>query len=52
MAKKGRRRRKKGPSNKGGAATVTLQPGEVPTDEELEAEARALESEIQTILAP
>ena len=44
--KKSRRRRKRsGPSDS--ALTVTLQPGEVPTDEELEAEAAALEAETQ-----
>ena len=44
--KKSRRRRKRsGPSDT--AITVTLQPGEVPTDEELEAEAAALEAETQ-----
>ncbi len=44
--KKSRRRRKR-PGASDRALTVTLQPGEVPTDEELEAEAAALEQEIQ-----
>jgi transcription termination factor Rho len=45
--KKSRRRRKKGGSQGSPAYTVTLQPGEVPTDEELEREAAALEEETQ-----
>ena len=44
--KKSRRRRKRsGPSDT--PLAVTLQPGEVPTDEELEAEAAAIEAETQ-----
>ena len=49
MAKKSRRRRKR-PSGSAAAVAahaVALKPGEVPTDEELEAEAAALEDEIQ-----
>lgn len=51
-SKKSRRRRKKGSSgshssNKSAITTMTLKPGEVPTDAELEAEAAALEEEIQ-----
>ena len=45
--KKSRRRRKRNPSSQSAVQTVTLQPGEVPTDEELEAEAQALEAETQ-----
>ncbi len=46
--KKSRRRRKRGPSSAAAAyTTVVLQPGEVPTDEELEREAAALEEETQ-----
>ncbi len=44
--KKFRKRKKKSFSNRG-PATITLQPGEVPSDEELEAEAAALEEETQ-----
>jgi transcription termination factor Rho len=49
MATKKSRRRRKRSSGPGQSAayTVTLQPGEVPTDEELEAEAAALEAETQ-----
>ncbi len=51
MAAKKSRRRRKRPGGSGGSTPhqniVTLQPGEVPTDEELEAEARALENELQ-----
>ena len=48
MAKKTRRRRKKSSGRgNGNRPTMTLQPGEVPTDEELEAEAKALEEESQ-----
>jgi transcription termination factor Rho len=56
MAAKKSRRRRKRPGGPGGGPSggstpyqniVTLQPGEVPTDEELEAEAAALESELQ-----
>jgi len=44
----GRRRRKRsGPSKRSSTATVTLSPGDVPTDEELEKEAEALEAEAQ-----
>lgn len=43
--KKYRKRKKRNSSNP--AMTVTLQPGEVPSDEELEAEAAALEEETQ-----
>jgi len=46
MATKKYRKRKKRNSNNP-AMTVTLQPGEVPSDEELEAEAAALEEETQ-----
>lgn len=46
MATKKYRKRKKRSSNNP-AMTVTLQPGEVPSDEELEAEAAALEEETQ-----
>ena len=49
-AKKSRRRRKRSNFNqhsRNDANTITLQPGEVPTDEELEAEAAALEEETQ-----
>ncbi|MCP3904950.1 MAG: transcription termination factor Rho [Planctomycetes bacterium] len=45
--KKSRRRRKRSSSHPTGVQTMTLQPGEVPTDEELEAEARALDEETQ-----
>ena len=47
--KKSRRRRKRSGSGGPSAAyaAVTLQPGEVPTDEELEAEAAALDEETQ-----
>ncbi|MHC5113758.1 MAG: transcription termination factor Rho [Planctomycetota bacterium] len=45
--KKSRRRRKRSGSHAAAVQTMTLQPGEVPTDEELEAEARALEEETQ-----
>jgi len=50
--KKSRRRRKRSGSGSGGGPhsymqTALLQPGEVPSDEELEAEAAALEDEIQ-----
>ena len=41
MAKKRRRRKKTG--GNGGFATMSLKPGEVPTDEELEAEAASLD---------
>ena len=49
MAKKSRRRRKRpgGPGGSVAANVVTLQPGEVPSDEELEAEAAALDEETQ-----
>ncbi len=51
MATKKYRKRKKQSSGggRGGPpmATVTLQPGQVPTDDELEAEAKALEAETQ-----
>src|SRR5262245_45226878 len=52
-SKKSRRRRNKvrmmgvGGGGGGGAPVVTLQPGEVPTDEQLEAEAQALDLESQ-----
>ena len=47
MAKKRRRRKKGGGGgNSGGMAVMTLQPGEVPTDEQLESEAKALEKEL------
>ena len=47
MAKKRRRRKKGGGGGNNNAATVmTLQPGEVPTDEQLEVEAKALEKEL------
>jgi transcription termination factor Rho len=46
--KKPRRRRKKGSSGDASALmTVTLQPGQVPSDEQLEAEAAALDEETQ-----
>ena len=45
MATKKRRRRKKSSSG-GGIAAVVLKPGEVPTDEELEAEAAALDDKL------
>jgi len=46
--KKSRRRRsKKGSGGSSATATVTLQPGQVPSDEVLEAEAKALEEETQ-----
>jgi transcription termination factor Rho len=45
--KKSRRRGKKRGGSGGGVATVTLQPGQVPSDEVLEAEAAALEEETQ-----
>jgi hypothetical protein len=45
--KKSRRRRKKPSSSHAEMFAVALQPGEVPTDEELEAEAAALEEETQ-----
>ncbi|MDE1038652.1 MAG: hypothetical protein OR996_07385, partial [Phycisphaerales bacterium] len=43
MAKKRRRRKKTGG---GGIATMSLKPGEVPSDEELEAEAASLDSKL------
>ena len=42
MSKKRRRRKKSGGGGGGGMAVMTLQPGEVPTDEQLETEALAL----------
>jgi len=45
--KKSRRRRKRSSSSSPAIQTMTLQPGEVPTDEELEAEAAALDKETQ-----
>jgi len=45
MAKK-RRRRKKSGSSSGGTSSMTLNPGEVPTDEELEAEVAALDDKL------
>jgi len=48
MPKKTRRRRKKAPVKSNGAPSpVSLQPGDVPSDEELEAEAKALDAEAQ-----
>jgi len=44
--RKYRKRRKKGPSSEA-VMTMTLQPGEVPSDEELEAEAAAIADEAQ-----
>ncbi len=44
MAKKRRRRKKSGGS--GGIGSMTLSPGEVPTDEELEAEVAALDDKL------
>ena len=44
MAKKRRRRKKSGGS--GGIGSMTLNPGEVPTDEELEAEVAALDEKL------
>ncbi|MFK7961919.1 MAG: transcription termination factor Rho [Phycisphaerales bacterium] len=48
-AKKPRRRRKRSSNHHNATSpqSLTLQPGEVPTDEELEAEAAALEEEVQ-----
>jgi transcription termination factor Rho len=50
MSKKRRRRKKSGGGGGGGGgggmAVMTLQPGEVPTDEQLETEAMALEKEL------
>ncbi|UCD74930.1 MAG: Rho termination factor N-terminal domain-containing protein, partial [Phycisphaerales bacterium] len=46
-SKKSRRRRKRSGSSATAVLTPMLQPGEVPTDEELEAEAAALEEEAQ-----
>mgnify|MGYP001337175883 CR=1 FL=1 len=43
MAKKRRRRKK---SSNDGLATMSLKPGEVPTDEELETEAASLDSKL------
>ena len=45
MAKK-RRRRKGNRSAEGGIATMSLKPGEVPTDEELESEAASLDTKL------
>jgi len=45
MAKK-RRRRKKSSSSNGGISSMTLSPGEVPTDEELEAEVASLDEKL------
>ena len=45
--KKTRRRRKKTSSRSGGAPVATIRPEEVPSDEQLEAEAKALEEETQ-----
>ncbi len=45
--KKSRRRRKRSGPSPSSLYAVTLQPGEVPTDEELEAEAAALDRETQ-----
>ncbi len=45
MAKK-RRRRKSNRSAEGGLATMALKPGEVPSDEELEAEAASLDTKL------
>ena len=45
MAKK-RRRRKKSGGGGGGIGSMTLNPGEVPTDEELEAEVAALDDKL------
>ncbi|MBC8203637.1 MAG: transcription termination factor Rho [Planctomycetes bacterium] len=45
MAKK-RRRRKKSGSGNGGISSMTLSPGEVPTDEELEAEVASLDEKL------
>ena len=45
---KNRRRRKRSSNrSQGGTATITLKPGDVPTDEELEQEFEALEAETQ-----
>ena len=44
MAKKRRRRKKTG--GNGGMATMSLKPGEVPSDEELEAEAASLRYQV------
>ncbi|MHC4218893.1 MAG: transcription termination factor Rho [Planctomycetota bacterium] len=47
MATRKYRKRRKKPSAADAALTVTLQPGEVPSDEQLEAEAAAIEDESQ-----
>src|SRR5688500_8494469 len=46
-SKKSRRRRQKDGMRRPYMATVTLAPGEVPSDEQLEAEAQALDAESQ-----
>ena len=45
--RKYRKRRNKKPNSGSASLTVTLEPGEVPSDEELEAEARAIDDETQ-----
>jgi transcription termination factor Rho len=45
--RKYRKRRNKKTNSDGATMTVTLQPGEVPSDEELEAEAQAIEDDTQ-----
>ena len=47
MAKK-RRRRKKSGGKGGGVAVMTLHPGQVPSDEQLEDEAKQLEKELDS----
>ena len=48
MAKKRRRRKKSSSGGGGGVAVMTLSPGEVPTDEQLELEAAELEKELDS----
>ncbi|MHC4305331.1 MAG: Rho termination factor N-terminal domain-containing protein, partial [Planctomycetota bacterium] len=48
MATRKYRKRRKKSSSADAAMTVTLQPGEVPSDEQLEAEAAAIEDESQS----
>jgi len=48
MAKKRRRRKKSSSGGGGGVAVMTLNPGEVPTDEQLEQEAAELEKELDS----
>jgi hypothetical protein len=46
MAKKRRRRKKSGSSSGGDMSSMALSPGEVPTDEELEAEVASLDEKL------